>query len=148
MYSAGRLSRYLMVGTGNTYPVDCVRGLNLWPSYQDNTRWGLITTIAGTDTWYPAVMLFQWWMILSSQPPADASVWRTSRGDSDAWDKRCLCRSWYKCRLVFWNGWWWRPWLGHWYRSQYYNWGWVIITIFQVSIWMIWPRLERILQRS
>jgi hypothetical protein len=26
--------------------------------------------------------------------------------------------------LFFWNGWWWRPWLGHWYRSQYYNWGW------------------------
>jgi len=26
--------------------------------------------------------------------------------------------------LFFWNGWWWRPWLGHWYRSLYYNWGW------------------------
>jgi hypothetical protein len=27
--------------------------------------------------------------------------------------------------LFFWNGWWWRPWGGHWYRSHYYNRGWV-----------------------
>ena len=27
--------------------------------------------------------------------------------------------------LFFWNGWWWRPWEGHWYRSHYYNRGWV-----------------------
>jgi len=26
--------------------------------------------------------------------------------------------------LFFWNGWWWRPWEGRWYRSQYYNRGW------------------------
>ena len=26
--------------------------------------------------------------------------------------------------LFFWNGWWWRPWGGHWYRSRYYNRGW------------------------
>ncbi len=26
--------------------------------------------------------------------------------------------------LFFWNGWWWRPWEGHWYRSRYYNRGW------------------------
>ena len=27
--------------------------------------------------------------------------------------------------LFFWNGWWWRPWEGRWYRSQYYDRGWV-----------------------
>jgi hypothetical protein len=27
--------------------------------------------------------------------------------------------------LFFWNGWWWRPWEGRWYRSRYYNRGWV-----------------------
>ena len=27
--------------------------------------------------------------------------------------------------LFFWNGWWWRPWEGRWYRSHYYNRGWV-----------------------
>ena len=26
--------------------------------------------------------------------------------------------------LFFWNGWWWRPWGGHWYRSRYYDHGW------------------------
>jgi len=26
--------------------------------------------------------------------------------------------------LFFWNGWWWRPWEGHWYRSRYYDRGW------------------------
>ena len=26
--------------------------------------------------------------------------------------------------LFFWNGWWWRPWGGHWYRSQHYDRGW------------------------
>jgi|SRR5208283_5220895 len=26
--------------------------------------------------------------------------------------------------LFFWNGWWWRPWGGYWYRSHYYNRGW------------------------
>jgi hypothetical protein len=26
--------------------------------------------------------------------------------------------------LYFWNGWWWRPWEGRWYRSQYHNRGW------------------------
>jgi hypothetical protein len=26
--------------------------------------------------------------------------------------------------IFFWNGWWWRPWEGRWYRSQYYNRGW------------------------
>src|SRR5512143_138186 len=27
--------------------------------------------------------------------------------------------------IYFWNGWWWRPWEGRWYRSHYYNRGWV-----------------------
>src|SRR4030043_79277 len=27
--------------------------------------------------------------------------------------------------FFFWNGWWWRPWEGRWYRSRYYNRGWV-----------------------
>lgn len=27
--------------------------------------------------------------------------------------------------LFFWNGWWWRPWKGRWYRSRYYDRGWV-----------------------
>ena len=27
--------------------------------------------------------------------------------------------------LFFWNGWWWRPWEGRWYRSYYYDRGWV-----------------------
>jgi hypothetical protein len=26
--------------------------------------------------------------------------------------------------IFFWNGWWWRPWEGGWYRSRYYNRGW------------------------
>src|SRR5512139_976789 len=25
--------------------------------------------------------------------------------------------------LFFWNGWWWRPWEGRWYRSRYYDYG-------------------------
>jgi hypothetical protein len=27
--------------------------------------------------------------------------------------------------LFFWGGWWWRPWEGRWYRSRYYDRGWV-----------------------
>lgn len=27
--------------------------------------------------------------------------------------------------MFFWNGWWWRPWQGRWYRSRYYDRGWV-----------------------
>ena len=27
--------------------------------------------------------------------------------------------------LFFWNGWWWRPWQGNWYRSHNYDHGWV-----------------------
>jgi len=27
--------------------------------------------------------------------------------------------------LFFWGGWWWRPWEGRWYRSHYYDRGWV-----------------------
>jgi hypothetical protein len=27
--------------------------------------------------------------------------------------------------LFFWNGWWWRPWEGRWYCSNYYDQGWV-----------------------
>ncbi len=27
--------------------------------------------------------------------------------------------------FFFWNGWWWRPWEGRWYRSHYYDRGWV-----------------------
>jgi hypothetical protein len=27
--------------------------------------------------------------------------------------------------LFFWDGWWWRPWEGRWYRSHYYDRGWV-----------------------
>lgn len=27
--------------------------------------------------------------------------------------------------MFFWNGWWWRPWEGRWYRSHYYDRGWV-----------------------
>ncbi len=26
--------------------------------------------------------------------------------------------------IFFWNGWWWRPWEGRWYRSHYYDRGW------------------------
>lgn len=26
--------------------------------------------------------------------------------------------------IFFWNGWWWRPWEGRWYRSPYYDRGW------------------------
>ena len=26
--------------------------------------------------------------------------------------------------LFFWGGWWWRPWSGRWYRSQFYDRGW------------------------
>ena len=26
--------------------------------------------------------------------------------------------------IFFWNGWWWRPWGGYWYRSAYYDRGW------------------------
>ncbi len=27
--------------------------------------------------------------------------------------------------IYFWNGWWWRPWEGRWYRSRYYDRNWV-----------------------
>src|SRR5512139_154814 len=27
--------------------------------------------------------------------------------------------------IFFWNGWWWRPWEGRWYRSRYYDRGWI-----------------------
>jgi len=27
--------------------------------------------------------------------------------------------------IFFYNGWWWRPWEGRWYRSRHYNTGWV-----------------------
>jgi hypothetical protein len=27
--------------------------------------------------------------------------------------------------IFFYNGWWWRPWEGRWYRSRYYDSGWV-----------------------
>jgi hypothetical protein len=27
--------------------------------------------------------------------------------------------------IFFWSGWWWRPWDGRWYRSRYYDRGWV-----------------------
>ena len=27
--------------------------------------------------------------------------------------------------IFFYNGWWWRPWEGRWYRSRYYHSGWV-----------------------
>jgi hypothetical protein len=27
--------------------------------------------------------------------------------------------------IFFWDGWWWRPWEGRWYRSRYYDRGWV-----------------------
>jgi hypothetical protein len=27
--------------------------------------------------------------------------------------------------LFFWDGWWWRPWEGRWYRSRYHDHGWV-----------------------
>lgn len=30
----------------------------------------------------------------------------------------------YYADLFFWNGWWWRPWVGRWYRSYYYDRGW------------------------
>ncbi len=30
--------------------------------------------------------------------------------------------------IFFWDGWWWRPWEGRWYRSRYYNRGWVFYS--------------------
>ncbi|HEX2966427.1 MAG TPA: hypothetical protein VHO84_11600 [Syntrophorhabdaceae bacterium] len=30
--------------------------------------------------------------------------------------------------LFFWNGWWWRPWQGHWYRSRFYDRGWAFYS--------------------
>jgi len=29
-----------------------------------------------------------------------------------------------EAEIFFWNGWWWRPWNHHWYRSRYYDRGW------------------------
>ena len=29
-----------------------------------------------------------------------------------------------EAEIFFYNGWWWRPWEGRWYRSYYYNRGW------------------------
>ena len=29
--------------------------------------------------------------------------------------------------MFFWNGWWWRPWEGRWYRSLYYDRGWALL---------------------
>ena len=43
--------------------------------------------------------------------------------------------------IYFYNGWWWRPWGGHWYRSRYYNSGWVYyqrVPSFYVSIPSNW----------
>jgi hypothetical protein len=31
--------------------------------------------------------------------------------------------------LFFWNGWWWRLWDGHWYRSRYYDRDWVYYNL-------------------
>lgn len=43
--------------------------------------------------------------------------------------------------IFFYNGWWWRPWGGHWYRSRHYSSGWVdyqIIPSFYVGILSDW----------
>lgn len=43
--------------------------------------------------------------------------------------------------LYFWNGWWWRPWDGRWYRSRYYDRGWVFynqIPVFYGDVYRGW----------
>lgn len=30
-----------------------------------------------------------------------------------------------EAEIFFWNGWWWRPWNNHWYRSRFYDRDWV-----------------------
>ena len=38
--------------------------------------------------------------------------------------QRCIRCSCITLDLFFWNGFWWRPWEGRWYRSPYYDRGW------------------------
>ena len=48
--------------------------------------------------------------------------------------------------FFFWNGWWWRPWEGRWYRSHYYDRGWVYykkVPIFYFDVDPGWRRHYR-----
>ena len=48
--------------------------------------------------------------------------------------------------LFFWNGWWWRPWEGRWYRSRYYDRGWVYydrVPTFYFDVHPGWRRYYR-----
>jgi hypothetical protein len=38
--------------------------------------------------------------------------------------------------IFFYDGWWWRPWEGRWYRSQYYNSGWAYYQ--SVPVFYVW----------
>lgn len=43
--------------------------------------------------------------------------------------------------LFFWNGWWWRPWDGRWYRSRHYDRDWVFYSstpAFHVHVYPGW----------
>ena len=48
--------------------------------------------------------------------------------------------------MFFWNGWWWRPWEGRWYRSRYYNRGWAYynrVPSFYFDVDPAWRRYYR-----
>ncbi len=48
--------------------------------------------------------------------------------------------------IFFYNGWWWRPWRGHWYRSRHYGSGWVYyqsVPSFYVGIPSGWRNYYR-----
>jgi hypothetical protein len=48
--------------------------------------------------------------------------------------------------LFFWNGWWWRPWGGHWFCSRYYDRGWAFygyVPIFYYDVDPCWRTYYR-----
>jgi len=51
--------------------------------------------------------------------------------------------------LFFWGGWWWRPWEGRWYRSQFYDRGWAHysgVPAFYFDVDPGWRRYYRVRQ--
>jgi len=45
--------------------------------------------------------------------------------------------------LYFWDGWWWRPWKGNWYRSRYYDRGWVYYNYIPTFFYSVDPGWRR-----
>ncbi|NLF41576.1 MAG: hypothetical protein GX587_02665 [Bacteroidales bacterium] len=45
--------------------------------------------------------------------------------------------------LFFWDGWWWRPWKGQWYRSRYYDRGWIYHNYIPAFFYSVDPGWRR-----